>query len=61
MSSREYLDSVELEEITGTPASTWRWWAHTGQGPSSFKLGRRRVWKRTLVEAWIDAQAHNQP
>lgn len=63
LSGREYLDSAELEEMTGTPASTWRWWAHTGQGPASFKLGRRRVWKRSLVEQWIQAQAdaHNQP
>jgi prophage regulatory protein len=60
-STREYLSSAELEAMTGTPASTWRWWAHTGQGPASFKLGRRRVWKRALVEEWIDAQAHNQP
>ncbi len=54
---REYLDSAELEAMTGTPASTWRWWAQIGRGPASFRLGRRRVWKRTLVEEWIQAQA----
>lgn len=62
--TREYLDSVELEAMTGTPASTWRWWAHCGQGPASFKLGRRRVWPRSVVMAWLaeqQAQAHNQP
>lgn len=52
----EYLDSVDLEEMTGTPASTWRYWAHIGSGPASFKLGRRRVWKRTTVLAWLEAQ-----
>lgn len=53
---REYLDSTELEAMTGTPASTWRWWAHTGQGPASFKLGRRRVWSRAVVMAWLEEQ-----
>jgi prophage regulatory protein len=52
----EYLDSVDLEELTGTPASTWRYWAHIGSGPPSFKLGRRRVWKRSTVMAWLEAQ-----
>lgn len=52
----EYLDSAQLEELTGTPASTWRYWAHIGSGPASFKLGRRRVWKRSTVLAWLEAQ-----
>lgn len=52
----EYLDSVDLEQLTGTPASTWRYWAHIGSGPPSFKLGRRRVWKRSTVMAWLEAQ-----
>jgi prophage regulatory protein len=52
----EYLDSTQLEELTGTPASTWRYWAHIGSGPPSFKLGRRRVWKRSVVLAWLEAQ-----
>jgi prophage regulatory protein len=52
----EYLDSTGLEELTGTPASTWRYWAHIGSGPTSFKLGRRRVWKRATVLAWLESQ-----
>ena len=50
---QEYLGSTSLEQLTGTKASTWRYWASIGQGPASFKLGRRRVWKRSDVEAWI--------
>lgn len=53
----EYLDSTDLEQLTGTPASTWRYWAHIGSGPRSFKLGRRRVWKRSDVLDWIETQA----
>jgi prophage regulatory protein len=52
----EYLTAPQLEQLTGTPASTWRYWAHIGSGPASFKLGRRRVWKRSTVLAWIEAQ-----
>jgi prophage regulatory protein len=50
----EYLGSVDLEKLTGTKASTWRYWAMIGEGPASFKLGRRRVWKRDVVLAWLD-------
>jgi len=52
----EYLTATQLEQITGTPASTWRYWAHIGSGPPSFKLGRRRVWRRSIVDAWLKAQ-----
>ncbi|MGH3960076.1 helix-turn-helix transcriptional regulator [Mycobacterium sp.] len=54
--SAEYLTAPLLEQMTGTPASTWRYWAHIGQGPPSFKLGRRRVWKRSAVLAWLETQ-----
>ncbi len=52
----EYLDSLELENMTGTKSSTWRYWASIGQGPPSFKLGRRRVWKKSSVLAWLAEQ-----
>lgn len=52
----ELVCAPELEKLTGTRASTWRYWAHIGTGPKSFKLGRRRVWRRSEVMAWIAAQ-----
>nr|WP_244275539.1 helix-turn-helix domain-containing protein [Mycobacterium europaeum] len=45
-----------MEGRTGIPASTWRYWASMGTGPHSFKIGRRRVWRRTAVEAWLAEQ-----
>jgi predicted DNA-binding transcriptional regulator AlpA len=51
-----YLTADELEEMTGTPASTFRYWASIGEGPPSIKLGRRRVWKRDQVEKWLAKQ-----
>lgn len=56
LSTTEFLDAADLERLTGTPAATWRYWAHIGSGPPSFKLGRRRVWRRTAVVAWLEAQ-----
>jgi prophage regulatory protein len=52
----EYMTAAELEDMTGTKASTWRYWAFTGDGPPSFKLGRRRVWKRAAVMKWLAQQ-----
>jgi predicted DNA-binding transcriptional regulator AlpA len=52
----EYLSALDLEKWTGTKASTWRYWASIGQGPASFKLGKRRVWKRSAVMAWLADQ-----
>jgi prophage regulatory protein len=52
----EYLSSLILAQMTGIPPSTWRYWAMCGTGPRSFKIGRRRVWKRSVVEAWLREQ-----
>jgi prophage regulatory protein len=54
----EFVDSKQLEVLTGTKASTWRYWASLDppEGPASFKLGRRRVWKRSVVLAWLAEQ-----
>lgn len=52
----EYMSSQDLERLTGIKASTWRYWVHIGWGPSSFRIGRRRVWRRADVESWIADQ-----
>jgi prophage regulatory protein len=51
-----YMTAEECEEMTGTPASTFRYWATIGEGPPSHKLGRRRVWPREKFEKWLAAQ-----
>lgn len=52
-----YLRARQLEERTGIPEATWRWWAHVGYGPESFLMGpRRRVWKWSGVVEWIAEQ-----
>ncbi|OMC14935.1 AlpA family transcriptional regulator [Mycobacterium sp. SP-6446] len=52
----DYLSSTGMQQLTGIPASTWRYWATIDSGPRSFKIGRRRVWRRTDVLAWIAQQ-----
>jgi prophage regulatory protein len=52
----EYLGSLDLERLTGVPSSTWRYWHTIGEGPASFKIGRRRVWRRSTVLAWLESQ-----
>lgn len=52
----EFWGAAQLEGWTGTKASTWRYWASIGAGPASFKLGRRRVWKKSVVLAWLAEQ-----
>ena len=52
----DYLGSAALEQMTGIPASTWRYWVLTGTGPKSFRLGRRRVWRKSVVLAWLAEQ-----
>lgn len=56
MSEDEFLTAADLERWIGTKAATWRYWAWMGTGPRSFKIGRRRVWRRTVVEAWLAEQ-----
>jgi predicted DNA-binding transcriptional regulator AlpA len=56
MADEEYLQAKDCEKLTGIPTATWRYWAHVGSGPASFKLGRRRVWRKTAILAWIAEQ-----
>jgi prophage regulatory protein len=56
----EYLGTNDLERITGTKATTWRYWEHARTMPpafpASFKIGRRRVWPKGAVLAWLAEQ-----
>ncbi|GAA1551545.1 helix-turn-helix domain-containing protein [Brevibacterium picturae] len=49
-----FIDEV-AEMLRLTPASL-RGLMHTGRAPASAKVGRRRVFRRSEVNAWVDAQ-----
>lgn len=49
----DYLTTEEVGELMRTPAETVRYWRHVGKGPRSFKVGRRVLYAREDVEAFI--------
>ena len=42
--------------MTGATPGTLRYWRANGEGPPSFKMGRRVVYRRSEVEKWIAEQ-----
>jgi predicted DNA-binding transcriptional regulator AlpA len=49
----DLLTTAEVATITRAPASSVRYWRHIGEGPQSFRLGKRVVYRRGDVLAWI--------
>jgi excisionase family DNA binding protein len=52
----ELLTITEAAELLRAPVATLRYWRHLGSGPRSFRLGRRVLYRRDDLRAWIDAQ-----
>jgi excisionase family DNA binding protein len=52
----ELLTISEAAELLRTPVATLRYWRHLGAGPASFRLGRRVLYRRDDLHAWVDAQ-----
>ncbi|PKV80511.1 helix-turn-helix transcriptional regulator [Nocardia fluminea] len=53
---QDWLTTAELAQEYGFAIGTLRYWRHTGYGPASFTLGRKVVYRREAVEAWIAEQ-----
>ncbi len=52
--SDEYMNENEVSEDSRIPVNTLRWYRSTGKGgPKHFKLGRRVLYAKSDVEAWI--------
>jgi excisionase family DNA binding protein len=60
-SARKYLTTQEVGEALRTPAETVRYWRHVGKGPKSFKVGRRVLYAREDVEAFITTAREQVP
>lgn len=56
MSLAEYMSTAEVAGETGISASTLRYWRSTNQGPPSFSLGKKVVYRRTELGNWIAEQ-----
>lgn len=53
--SRRLLSMAEVNQLTGTSIDTLRRWRLTGEGPKSFKCGRRVVYDATEIDTWINS------
>jgi predicted DNA-binding transcriptional regulator AlpA len=54
------LHMKEVAEITRIDLDTLRYWRHKGEGPPSFRLGRRVVYPEAELHRWIQAQARKE-
>ena len=51
----ELMTIEEVSEVTRVPVPTLRWWRSTNSGgPRSARVGRRVMYRRADVEAWIE-------
>jgi excisionase family DNA binding protein len=57
MTAAEYLTLPQVAELIQTPAGTLYQWRTKKTGPPSMKVGRRLLYKRTDLEAWLDSLA----
>jgi excisionase family DNA binding protein len=55
MSESEFMTTAEVADLLRTPAETVRFWRHAGKGPKSFKIGRRVLYARQDIEAFLEA------
>lgn len=57
MEANELMTTAEVGEYLRTPVATMRFWRAGGEvGPRSFKLGKRVMYRRSDVEAWLQQQ-----
>lgn len=57
-------DLLLLEEVaalTRQSVSTLRWLRYKGEGPPGFRLGRRLLFRRSAVEAWLRQHEQAEP
>lgn len=56
MLANELMSTGQVSESYSIAEATLRYWRHKGDGPPSFRLGRRVVYRRSDVEKWLTAQ-----
>lgn len=56
-----YLTTAEVADLLRAPIETIRFWRHVGKGPKSFKMGRRVLYAREDVEAFVAAARKADP
>jgi predicted DNA-binding transcriptional regulator AlpA len=54
----DLMTTPEAAALVRRPQETLRYWRWRGEGPPSFKIGRRVLYDRAELLAWITAQKH---
>lgn len=49
------MTTSEVSALVRRSPETLRYWRHRNEGPPSFRLGRRVMYRRGDVSAWIEA------
>jgi len=57
----EYLTIKEASELIRTPVATLYQWSYTKKGPTICKVGKRLLYNRAQLLAWVEAQAVVRP
>lgn len=53
------MELMTIEEVSAEyrlSPNTLRYWRHRGEGPASFRLGRRVMFRRSDVDDWVQKQ-----
>jgi DNA-binding transcriptional MerR regulator len=53
---QDLLTIDEAAQLVRAPVATLRYWRHLGTGPRGFRVGRRVVYRRGDVAAWLRQQ-----
>lgn len=56
----QLLTKRDIAEAFDVSVNTVNHWVAVGYGPPSAKIGRRRVWRRSDVDRWLEAQFEAQ-
>ncbi|WP_336922380.1 helix-turn-helix transcriptional regulator [Aquipuribacter sp. SD81] len=49
----EIMTTPEVAEHLRIPEATLHYWVHRGVAPPSVRLGKRRLYRREAVDAWL--------
>lgn len=56
MTGPDLLTTAEVAAMLRAPEPTVRYWRMKGTGPNGFRVGRRVLYRRADVDAWLAAQ-----
>ena len=57
MTNDPLLTITEAAERLRVPVPTLRYWRHKGTGPDSFRMGRRVLYRESVLDAFVAEKA----